>query len=288
MTPVDNGVEASDYARALGVRLVELSGGRARLVLPFREANSNPGGALHGGCAASLGLIGGHAVAAVAIGPEPGPLTTISCHVGYLSAAVGEDVVATTQLLRKGRTICFTATTVETFEGRAISHISTVVRSGGDAEDVGCPAARGDDGRSEPGPMGPFVSAMPFTGARGLSVEHMADGRSRIVMPIGTTNAGAGGAFHEGAVLALLDTTGAMASWALTGPGPYAASTVALESQMLHEAYADVLVAYGRVVHRDGEIFWAEVEVAGRTHGASRRPDERLVARGTVVYRIVT
>ena len=58
MRPMDDWVEKSDYARALGVRLVELSAGEARLSLPFREENSNPGGALHGGWAASLGLIG--------------------------------------------------------------------------------------------------------------------------------------------------------------------------------------------------------------------------------------
>lgn len=147
---------------------------------------------------------------------------------------------------------------------------------------------RGDDGKSDPGPMGPFIGAMPFTGGRGLSVEHMAGGCSRIVMPLGTTNADVDGAFHEGAVLALLDTAGAMASWALTGPGPYKASTAALEAQMLGAAHADQLVAYGRVVHRDGEIFWAEVEVADRPPDAPGQPGGRLVARGTVFYRIVT
>ena len=39
------------------------------------------------------------------------------------------------------------------------------------------------------------------------------------------------------------------------------------------------LVGYGRVVQSDRELFWCEVEVAGAS-GA-------LVARGTVIYRIV-
>ncbi len=285
---MDNWVENSDYARALGVRLLKLSEGQARLLLPFREENSNPGGALHGGCAASLGLIGGHVVAAAALGPEAGPFVTISSHVRYLSAAINEDVVATTQLSRKGKEICFADTSVETLDGKAISQISAVVRSCGGVERAERPEVQGDDGKSDPGPMGPFIGAMPFTGARGLSVEHMVGGCSRIVMPLGTTNADVDGAFHEGAVLALLDTTGAMASWALTGPGPYKASTAALEAQMLDAAHADELVAYGRVVHRDGEIFWAEVEVADRPPDAPGQPGGRLVARGTVFYRIVT
>jgi len=39
---MDDRVEKSDYARALGVRLLELSEGQARLSLPFREENSTP------------------------------------------------------------------------------------------------------------------------------------------------------------------------------------------------------------------------------------------------------
>jgi hypothetical protein len=35
------------------------------------------------------------------------------------------------------------------------------------------------------------------------------------------------------------------------------------------------------VVQRDGELFWSDVEVACAS-------DQRLVARGTVIYRIVT
>ena len=41
------------------------------------------------------------------------------------------------------------------------------------------------------------------------------------------------------------------------------------------------LVAYGHVVQRDGDGFWSDVEVAGQGDG-------RVVARGTVLYRIVT
>ena len=86
---------------------------------------------------------------------------------------------------------------------------------------------------------------------------------------------------HEGAVLALLDTTGAMAAWAETGPGPYKASTPALQAQILTTPPKQDLVAYGRVVQRDADGFWSDVEVAGQGDG-------RVVARGTVLYRIVT
>ena len=140
---MDDRVEKSDYARTLGVRLLELSEGQARLSLPFREENSNPAGALHGRCAASLGLIGGHVVFAVALGPGGGPFVTISSHVrSYLSAAPNEDVVATTHLSRKGKEIYFTDTSVETLDGKAISQISAVLRSCGASNGRSVPRCR--------------------------------------------------------------------------------------------------------------------------------------------------
>ena len=40
------------------------------------------------------------------------------------------------------------------------------------------------------------------------------------------------------------------------------------------------LVAYGRMIQRDAELLWSDVEVASAR-------DARVFARGTVVYRIV-
>ena len=112
-------------------------------------------------------------------------------------------------------------------------------------------------------------------------MEHMSDETSRITMPFQPANADASGGMHEGAVLALLDTTGAMAAWATTGPGPYKASTPALQAQILTPPDGVDLVAYGRCVQRDGELLWSEVEVTSAA-------DRRVFARGTVIYRIVT
>jgi uncharacterized protein (TIGR00369 family) len=114
----------------------------------------------------------------------------------------------------------------------------------------------------------------------GLEVQHMTGGRSRIVMPFEERNADESGGMHEGAVLALLDTTGAMPSWADTGPGPYKASTPGIQAQLLAPPDRSDLVGYGRVLFRDRELFLADVEVA-------RADDRRLVARGAVNYRIV-
>jgi uncharacterized protein (TIGR00369 family) len=273
-------VEGSDYARGLGVRLEELTDDVVRLRLPFSHSNSNPGKALHGGCAASLGLIGGQVLARHTLGPETGPFVTAAAHVSYLAAAIGEDVVAISRLARKGKELCFAETTVETLEGKPISEVATVVVGRSGASSPALPAAGGDGGEADPGPIGPGVESLPFIAARQLQVEHMHDGRSRLVMPLGEANGGDPGTFHEGAVLALLDTTGAMAAWSVTGPGPFKASTAALQAQVLGPVEANRLVGYGRVVSRDGDLFWSDVEVANRAG--------HLQARGTVIYRIVT
>ncbi|MDX2380632.1 MAG: hotdog fold thioesterase [Acidimicrobiia bacterium] len=274
-------VETSAYGAGLGVQLKEATAESATLLLPFREANSNPGDALHGGCAASLGLIGGQVVARTALGDDFTSFHTAACHVSYLSAALGDDVTATTTLLRRGKEMCFAETTVATTEGKPISHITTLVRGRTGDETVDGPDTVGDSGGSDPGVMGPHVGKMPFTSARQLDVEHMVDSESRIVMPLGDANGDFGGGFHEGAALALLDTTGAMAAWAETGPGAFKASTAALQAQVIGSLGGTDLVGYGKVAARDEELFWADVEVAD----ANTR---RIQVRGTVVYRIIT
>ncbi len=274
-------IEKSGYSAALGVRLDAFDGACATLRLPYSDGNSNPGRALHGGCAASLGILGGQTLARAALGDDAGPFHTFSLQVNYLAAAIGEALVAEARLLRKGKELCFAAIDVATDEGKAIAHVTTGVRGRSAQAAPELARANGDDGASDPGPMGPHIGRMPYVGGRGIEVELMKGGRSRLTMPLKETNADASGGVHEGALLALLDTTGAMASWSETGPGRFKASTPSMQAQMLAPPAQEDLVGYGRVVQRDRELFWSDVEIAGAGTG-------RLVARGTVIYRIVT
>jgi uncharacterized protein (TIGR00369 family) len=271
---VHSWIAKSPYAVALGVELESLSEDSARLRLPYRDENSNPGKALHGGCAASLAMIGAHAVARATLGADSAPWHTASLQVNYLAAAKDEAVTAEARLLRKGKAMCFAEVDVATEDGKPIAHATTMVRGRFGAEPVTLAASTGDAGESEPGPMGPLIGRVPFIGNRGIVVEHMTGGRSRLVMPLRDGNRNEDG-------LALMDTAGAMAAWAETGPGPYRASTPSIQAQILAPPTMDDLVAYGRTVQRDRELLWADVEVAGRS-------DRRLWARGTVVYRILT
>ena len=280
MESIREWVEASSFGTSLGVALAEVSEKHARLVLPYRDQNSNPGQALHGGCAASLAAIGGQVVTRAALGPEAGPFHTAGIQVSYLAAAIGEEVRAEARLLRRGKEMCFVEVDIVTAEGKSIARASNMVRGRFGAPAVERYRAVGDEGQSDPGAMGPHVGKMPFTAERGLAVEHMTGGISRIVMPRSPKNADASGGIHEGAVLALLDTAGAMASWAETGPGRFKASTPALQAQILAPPIDEDLVAYGRLVQRDQGAFWADVEVAGQGDG-------KVIARGTVLYRIL-
>ena len=274
-------IESSPYSAALGVRLVELDATGARLALPYADHNANPGKALHGGCAASLAAIGGQAVTRAALGPDSGPWHTCAIQVGYLSAAIGEDVHATARLLRRGKALCFVEVDVETDGGKPIAHATCTVRARGGQPEPERALVPPDHGESDPGRMGPHLPSIPFIGARGIRAEHMTGGTSRLVMPASEANGDAGGGTHEGAVLALLDTAGAMAAWAEAGHGPYKASTPSLQAQVTGVPPAGDLVAFGRCVQRDHEIFFSQVEVA-------RASDRALVARGTVIYRILT
>jgi uncharacterized protein (TIGR00369 family) len=281
MSEMHRWVEQSPYGENLGVVLASASDDAVVLELPFREHNANPGDALHGGCAASLGVIGAQVLARSALGPAMAPFHTAACQVSYLAAAVAEPVAARSSLLRRGKEMVFSDTLVETHDGKPIAQISGLVRAGAGVASADEVRAAGDDGSADPGEMGPFIGMLPFAAARQLTVEHMTGSRSRIVMPLGDANADLDGGVHEGALLALMDTTGAMASWAATGPGRYKASTAAMQAQITGPLPAGRLIGYGWVVQRSGDLFWSDVEIADAESG-------RLCARGTVVYRIVT
>lgn len=281
MDSVRRWIEEGPYARALGMELVELDEERARLHLPFAEPLTNGDQVMHGGCAASLAATGAQAVTRATLGDASGPWHTVSLQVNYLAAARSQGVLADARLLRRGKELCFVEVDVRGEDGRAIAHATTTVRGRFGAGPATLPLSAGDHGDSDPGKMGPHIGRIPFVGGRNISVEHMVGGTSRLVMPWQDANADAAGGVHEGAVLSLIDTAGAMASWAVTGFGPYKAGTPSMQAQILAPPDKGDLVAYGRNVQRDGEIFFSDVEVADASDG-------RVCARGTVFYRIVT
>ncbi|MDG2050317.1 MAG: PaaI family thioesterase [Myxococcota bacterium] len=280
MEEIRKWVENSPYTRALGFELTQIDSDSARLFLPFQDKNANPGRALHGGCAASLAVVGGQCVTRAAMGAESGPWHAAAIQVNYLAAAVGEDVYAEARLLRQGKALCFVVVDAYTDAGKPIAQATTLVSALRGSQGPPGPDAERDDGHSDPGPLGPHVVKAPYMAARGIVIENMSAGKSRVTLPHQDVNLDASGGIHEGSLLALLDTAGAMAAWAETGPGAYKASTPSLQAQILSPPGAQDLIAYGRVQHRNESMFWCTVEVVGRN-------DLKVIARGTVVYRIV-
>lgn len=274
-------VEDSGYGRLLGVQVLALSGERARLELGFRHDISNGDTALHGGVTASMVTLAAGAVTRAALGIDTGPFHTAAVQVGYLSAALNEGIAAEARLLRRGKELAYVDVEVTNDSGKTVAKGLVMVHGRLGAEAIPTRVAAADHGETDPGPMGPFIASVPFHATLGLAAEHMAGGRSRIVMPHTPANSDTAGGVHEGAVLALLDTTGAMAAWAKTGPGRFKASTPGLQAAILQAPPAGNLVGYGRVLHHDRELLFCEIE-------ACRTTDRQLVACGTVTYRIVT
>jgi uncharacterized protein (TIGR00369 family) len=114
-----------------------------------------------------------------------------------------------------------------------------------------------------------------------MAVAHMRDGAATIAMPVDGDHTDRDGAVHQGALAALLDTTGAMASWSLVGLDlRYKASTVGIHVQYHDAASGEDVLASGRTQTRTNEIFLNTVSARGADSG-------RLVATATVTYRIV-
>jgi len=283
MTDVKTWVEQSGFAKTLGVQAESITDQEAVLVLPFREGNSNPGGALHGGVYASLSIISAHATVRTALGEAIGPFHTVDFQINYLSAAINEGVTARAKLLKRGKELAFVEVTCTSDSGRDVANATLMIRGRKGADAIPGPVCQTAVAGDTPGDMGPAVTKMvPFIHERGIVIEHMADGEARLLMPWIESHADAvTGGVHEGAALALLDTAGAMAGWAETGPGAYKASTPSMQAQVLVAPPKQDLIAYAKVAFRDNEILYCDVEVAGKD-------DQLVYARGTIPYRIVT
>lgn len=282
-------LERVPYIQSLGIRVESIELDRVRLRVPYKDENSNPGRALHGGVAASTINVAGVLAAWTGIEERPELETgTLDLSVDYLAAAIGEDIVATAEVLRRGKEIVYSEGDIRNDAGKRIAKGLVTYR----AFDVATvPAARERQRESTPDLPAAgtyqlvkhargFVS-VPFIARLGMEVDHASDGVAVLRMPFSTENADADDAVHEGALAALIDTTGALASWSITGLNfAYKASTVGIHVSHHARARREELVAHARTLRRMNEIFLNQVTVSGRESG-------RVVATGSVTYRIV-
>lgn len=279
-------VEQAPYNAALGIRVESIAAGHVRMRVPYQDANSNPGRALHGGVAASaIGVAGGLAAATQLALPEPAERGTLDLAVTYLAAAIGEDIVAEAGVLRSGKEIVYCEVGVRNDTGKWIAKGLVTTRAIAAREPRPGrqlhTAADGTPSGNDVPEAARMLVAVPFIARLGMSIAHMRDGRAVVEMPFQDVNADHGEAVHEGAVAALIDTSGAMASWSIVGLDfRFKASTVAVHVNHHAPAVREDLVAHARTLRRNDEIFLNQVVVNGRRSG-------HVVATGSVTYRIV-
>jgi uncharacterized protein (TIGR00369 family) len=278
-------VTAAPYAARLGVVVESVETDRARIRVPYKDENSNPGRALHGGVPASTIGIAGVLAAWSGLAERIHEAGTLDLSVDYLAAAIGEDIVADAQVLRRGKEIVYSDVDVRNDAGKRIAKGLVTYRAL-DRPPAG--PARQRVTHADPAPadagdvpkLARAIVSVPFIASLGMRIARMADGHSVLHMPSTPDKSDHDGAVHEGALAALLDTTGAMASWSLAGVDlRYKASTVGIHVNYHGPAREDV-VAEGRTWRRNDEIFLNQVT-------ASERTSRRVVATGTVTYRIV-
>ena len=276
--------EAVPYHASLGIRVEAVEAERVRIRLPYADANSNPGRALHGGVYASAIHAAGTLAAEAGLDDAARESRTLDLSVCYLAAAIGEDIVAEARILRRGRELAYAAVDVRNDAGKALATGLLTHRAAPPG-----PSDR-DLTRFEPGaapPAGDVPSlaralvAVPFIAGRGMQITHMKDGRATVVMPWRPDNAVDAERMHEGAIAALLDTAGAMASWSLVGLDyRLKASTVGIHVSGHGTARGEGVIASARTIRRTNESFANTATVHGAASGD-------LVATGSVTYRIV-
>ncbi|MCK5649965.1 MAG: PaaI family thioesterase [Gemmatimonadetes bacterium] len=125
------------------------------------------------------------------------------------------------------------------------------------------------------------VAMMPFTKHLGIEFEEGREGYAKLRLRFQRENSTAGDALHGGAIASLIDTTGAMAAWTtaeILSPR-YFGSTVGVNVNYLSAVIGEDAFAEGQVLKRGKEIIHCDVRVANASG--------KLVAQGTVVYRII-
>lgn len=283
--------ETAPYVQRLGCRLASLEDDRVRLELPYKDENSNPGRALHGGIHASLVAFAGALAAESRLG-SPDELETgiLDLSVAYLAAAVGDDVRAEGRVLRRGREIVFSEVTVENAEGRALARGLVTYRAV--PKDVAERASREDPGpaRLDPdafveGPLDPGAMGRALAGSAGfmgslMSIDHMGDGRALLSMSAKPEAMGVDGSHHPGALAALLDSAGAMASWSMVPPGLHKAMTPGIQVSFVGPSSGEPVVAMAQNLRKHAETFSNRVDLVTAQTG-------RPVAQGLLTYRIV-
>ena len=90
---IEKPLKISPFGKHLGVEVVEVGDGRARIRLPFRAELTNPAGKLHGGVIATLA----DSAMAMAVGSVlgvPGRHSTVKLEIKYKAPVTAGEIIA--------------------------------------------------------------------------------------------------------------------------------------------------------------------------------------------------
>jgi uncharacterized protein (TIGR00369 family) len=116
-------LENSPFVAHLGIRLVQMEPGRARLAMPFTDALPTMGDVVHGGAISSL-IDTAAAVAAWSGAelPDRPRASTVGLTVDFLAPARGKTVTADARVVRRtGSGLTFVEVTVTETEGQQVA-----------------------------------------------------------------------------------------------------------------------------------------------------------------------
>jgi uncharacterized protein (TIGR00369 family) len=128
--------------------------------------------------------------------------------------------------------------------------------------------------------MRDIMTSTPYIDGLGIVVERWDDDGVRLRLPFDARLTNDGDVYHGGAVASLVDTAGASAVFAGHDFEKGArAATVSMTVNYTGAGRSTDLIADARCVKRGRDLNFSEIDVTD--------PDGRLVATGTLVYRIV-
>lgn len=114
-------IETSDYFGLLGLRLVDLEPGYARLELPFRKEITHSGNVVQGGIITTLADSSiAHATVA-ALDGEQTVSTTIELKINFIRPALGGTFISEARLLHLGRRTAVGEAEIRNQDGKLVA-----------------------------------------------------------------------------------------------------------------------------------------------------------------------
>jgi uncharacterized protein (TIGR00369 family) len=129
---VEGFIVGSPYGKHLGIVTEAIEVDRVRLRLPYRDAVTTIGDMVHGGAIASLVDVAATAACWASPAVDPSARgTTIGLTLNYLNAGRGTDLVATAEVIQRGRAISVCEVTVRGGDTAVARALVTYKLSGG-------------------------------------------------------------------------------------------------------------------------------------------------------------